>query len=61
MKRHNRLLDGKREELLEIVGAIKCLEAIHTVSNDKINGKTIITTADNFYTQKKERIEFSKV
>lgn len=55
---HNRLLDGKREELLEIVR--QCLEAIHTVSNDKINGKAILTTADNFYTQKKERIGILK-
>lgn len=51
---HDKLLDGKREELLEIVR--QCLEAIHTASQHGVNVKTIITTADSFYTQKKERI-----
>ena len=51
---HNRLLKSKRDELLEIVR--QCLEAIHMTAQDNLDVKTVITTADTFYTQKKERI-----
>ena len=49
---HDRLLAAKRDELLEIVR--QCMEAIHTAAG--INFKNIVSTADAFYTQKKQRI-----
>jgi hypothetical protein len=52
---HNRLLDAKREELTEIVR--QCLAAIHTAGSDSVDSKAIITTADNFYTQQKQKIQ----
>jgi len=52
---HNRLLDAKREELNEIVR--QCLAAIHTAGADSVDMKTIITTADTFYTQQKQKIQ----
>jgi hypothetical protein len=52
---HNRLLDAKREELNEIVR--QCLAAIHTAGSDSVDTKTIITTADTFYTQQKQKIQ----
>lgn len=51
---HDRLLAAKREELLEIVR--QCLEAIHTAGADKYDAKNIMSTADNFYVQKKQQI-----
>jgi hypothetical protein len=51
---HGRLLAAKREELLEIVR--QCMEAIHTAAGNNIDAKNLVTTADNFYSQKKERI-----
>lgn len=54
-KGHDRLLEVKRDELLEIIR--QCLEAIHTAGNESGGDvKNIITRADDFYTQKKERI-----
>ena len=51
---HNRLLDGKREEILEIVR--QCMEEIHRGDkNDRIIGN-IIKKTDDFYTQKKKEI-----
>ena len=50
---HDRLLADKRSEMLEIVR--QCMEAVHTTAFHD-DDKNIITTADNFYTQKKERI-----
>ncbi len=44
----------KREELLEIVR--QCLEAIHTAAMDNYDLKSVIQTADNFYSQKKQQI-----
>lgn len=52
---HNSLLDSKREELNEIVR--QCLAAIHTAGSDSVDTKTIITTADTFYTQQKQKIQ----
>ncbi|NCC68510.1 MAG: hypothetical protein EOM14_10035 [Clostridia bacterium] len=52
---HNRLLLAKREELSEIVR--QCLAAIHTAGADNIDAKAVITTADNFYTQQKQKIQ----
>jgi len=51
---HDRLLAAKREELLEIVR--QCMEAIHTAGGSNVDTKNIITTADTFYTQRRERI-----
>ncbi len=51
---HDRLLSDKREELVEIVR--QCLEAIHTTAQGGYDVKNIITTADSFYTRKKEQI-----
>lgn len=51
---HDKLLDAKREELLEIVR--QCLEAIHTASQNGTDLKTVISMADTFYTQRKARI-----
>ena len=51
---HNRLLEAKREELLEIVR--QCLEAIHTSAGSSMEAKNISDVADNFYTQKKQQI-----
>lgn len=50
---HDRLLTAKREELLEIVR--QCMEAIHTAGAMDANTKNIITKADEFYTQRKQR------
>lgn len=50
---HDRLLEDKRAELLEIVR--QCMEAIHTTAALDTD-RNIVTAADNFYTQKKERI-----
>ena len=51
---HSRLLDAKRDELLEIVR--QCMEAIHTAAGDNFDCKAISTTADKFYQDKKQRI-----
>ena len=51
---HNRLLVAKQEELLEIVR--QCMEAIHTAGEKQLDAKNIITTADAFYTKKKDDI-----
>lgn len=51
---HNRLLDAKRQEILEIVRL--CMEEIHKGDkNDKLIGD-IIKKTDDFYTQKKKEI-----
>ncbi|MDD2502612.1 MAG: BREX system P-loop protein BrxC [Clostridia bacterium] len=51
---HDKLLVAKREELLEIVR--QCMAEIHQAANGEIKVKNIIIIADNFFTQKKERI-----
>ncbi len=51
---HDRLLEKKRGELLEIVR--QCMEAIHTAAGGAGEFKNIITVADNFYAQKKQQI-----
>lgn len=52
---HDRLLEKKREEVLEIVR--QCMSAIHTAASmsDAAQMK-IVTATDNFYAQRKERI-----
>ena len=51
---HNRLLAKKREELLENVR--QCMEAIHTAAGENAAAKKISNAADDFYAQKKQRI-----
>lgn len=51
---HKRLLEAKREELLEIVR--QCMEAIHTAAGDNAAAKAVSNTSDKYYAQQKERI-----
>ncbi|MBQ6528949.1 MAG: BREX system P-loop protein BrxC, partial [Clostridia bacterium] len=51
---HDRLLNAKREELLEIVR--QCMEAIHTAALDNFDLENVTQTADHFYDQKKQQI-----
>ncbi|HCI84254.1 MAG TPA: BREX system P-loop protein BrxC, partial [Lachnospiraceae bacterium] len=51
---HDRLLNDKRDELLEIVR--QCMEAIHRGAKDQYDLKSVIQTADTFYDQKKQQI-----
>lgn len=55
---HDKMLEVKREELLEIVR--QCLEEIHTVANMDSKVKNVVESADNFFVQKKERIAETK-
>ncbi|MEG2146677.1 MAG: BREX system P-loop protein BrxC [Lachnospiraceae bacterium] len=51
---HNKLLDEKREELLEIVR--QCMAEIHATAGGDINCKSIIEKTDNYFTQRKQQI-----
>ena len=51
---HGKMLEAKREELLEIVR--QCMEEIHTSAGDNISTKNISNTADNYFTQQKQKI-----
>ena len=51
---HGAMLDGKREELMEIVR--QCMEEIHTLAGDHDMARNISNTADNYFSQKKEQI-----
>ena len=51
---HDAMLDGKREELMEIVR--QCMEEIHTLAGDHDMARNISNTADNYFSQKKEQI-----
>lgn len=51
---HDRLLEAKRVELLEIVR--QCMEEVHQAANGDVKVKNIITNADNFFIQRKEKI-----
>ena len=52
---HNAMLDAKREELREIVR--QCMEEIHTLAGDNSFARNISNTADNFFSQQKQKIE----
>ena len=52
---HNAMLDAKREELREIVR--QCMEEIHTLAGDNPTARNISNTADNFFSQQKQKIE----
>ena len=51
---HGKMLDAKREELLEIVR--QCMEEIHTLAEDNSVARNISNTADNYFTQQKQKI-----
>ena len=51
---HGKMLDAKREELLEIVR--QCMEEIHTLAGDNGAARNISNTADNYFTQQKQKI-----
>lgn len=51
---HGRLLEAKRQELLEIVR--QCMEAIHTSAGNDGKYRNISSVADAFYEQKKQQI-----
>ena len=51
---HGKMLDAKRDELLEIVR--QCMEEIHTLAGDNSAARNISNTADNFFTQQKKKI-----
>jgi vacuolar-type H+-ATPase subunit D/Vma8 len=53
---HNRLLEAKRDELLEIVR--QCMSEIHTAAES--DSKNIISASDNYYGQMKEKISTTK-
>lgn len=55
---HDKMLDVKREELLEIVR--QCLEEIHTAANMDSKVKNVVEAADHFFVQKRERIAETK-
>ena len=51
---HGKMLDAKREELLEIVR--QCMEEIHTLAGENYTAKNISNTADNYFAQQKQKI-----
>ena len=51
---HEKMLDEKRAELLEIVR--QCMEKIHTSIEDNMYAKKISNTADDYFTEKKKQI-----
>lgn len=53
---HNRLLEAKRNELLEIVR--QCMSEIHTAAESDF--KNILSASDNYYGQMKEKISTTK-
>ena len=52
---HDKMLDAKREELLEIVR--QCMKEIHNLAGDNSVARNVSNTADNFFTQKKQQID----
>ena len=51
---HGKMLDAKREELLEIMR--QCTEEIHAQAADNPAAQKISSTADNYFSQQKEKI-----
>ena len=51
---HDAMLEEKREELLEIVR--QCMADIHQAAGEDPTARSISSTADTFYTQKKQQI-----
>lgn len=57
---HDKMLEEKRSELLEVVR--QCMEDIHALMNpgSDVSVRSILQKADDFYTQKKQRIAETK-
>lgn len=57
---HNKMLEEKRSELLEVVR--QCMEDIHAMytPGSDVSVRSILQKADDFYTQKKQRIAETK-
>lgn len=55
---HDKLLEDKREELLEIVR--QCIAEVHQAANGNPHVREIISEADRFFTQRKEKIGETK-
>ena len=55
---HDKLLEDKREELLEIVR--QCIAEVHQAANGNPHVRDIISEADRFFTQRKEKIGETK-
>lgn len=51
---HNRLLDAKRIEILEIIR--QCMEEVHVTGGDHAQCMQLLTTVDSYYSQQKERV-----
>ena len=51
---HGKMLEAKREEVLEIVR--QCMAEIHSLAGDNPAARNISNTADNYFTQKKQQI-----
>lgn len=51
---HGKMLEKKRDELLEIVR--QCMAEIHTAAGEHTAARNISNTSDNYFTQKKQQI-----
>ena len=52
---HDRLLVSKREEINDIIR--QCMAAIHQAGGGDIHTKDIVTKADEYYTQQKQKVD----
>ena len=52
---HNRLLDNKRAEILEIIR--QCMEEIHTLSDENVSCMELVKKSDTYFEQQKDRIK----
>ncbi|MBE5038676.1 BREX system P-loop protein BrxC [Subdoligranulum sp. DSM 109015] len=51
---HGRLLDAKRAEVDEMI--TQCMGAVHQAANGDLKAKDLITRADKFYAQQKQKV-----
>ncbi len=51
---HDKMLNAKREDILEIVR--QCMKEIHNLAGDNSTARNVSNTADNFFTQKEQQI-----
>ena len=51
---HGRLLDAKRAEVDEMI--TQCMGAVHQAANGDLKAKDLITRADEFYAQQKQKV-----
>ena len=52
---HDKMLDAKREDLLEIIR--QCMKEIHNLAGDNSAARNVSNVADSFFTQKKQQID----